>query len=107
MLIFFFLAKPEERKIRVWPHERVGDFTILAAIFGFVGAKVFDNLENWNRFIQDPIGNLLSPSGLTFYGGLICATAAILWFARKKIDEKECVPAQDQKRMMPCEQKRD
>jgi len=78
------LAKPEERKIRIWPHERVGDFTILAAIFGFVGAKVFDNLENWNRFIQDPIGNLLSPSGLTFYGGLICATAAILWFARKK-----------------------
>lgn len=78
------LAKPEQRKIRVWPHERVGDITILAAIFGFVGAKIFDNLENWNRFIQDPLGNLLSPSGLTFYGGLICATIAILWFARKK-----------------------
>ncbi len=78
------LAKPEQRKIRVWPHERVGDITILAAIFGFVGAKIFDNLENWNRFIQDPIGNLLSPSGLTFYGGLICATIAILWFAKKK-----------------------
>lgn len=78
------LAKPEQRKIRIWPHERVGDITILAAIFGFVGAKIFDNLENWNRFIQDPIGNLLSPSGLTFYGGLICATVAILWFARKK-----------------------
>lgn len=78
------LAKPEERKIRVWPHERVGDITIFAAIFGFLGAKIFDNLENWNRFIQDPIGNLLSPSGLTFYGGLICATIAILWFARKK-----------------------
>lgn len=78
------LAKPEERKIRVWPHERVGDITILAAIFGFVGAKIFDNLENWDRFIQNPIENLLSPSGLTFYGGLICATIAILWFARKK-----------------------
>ncbi|PVD50609.1 diacylglyceryl transferase [Terrimonas sp.] len=78
------LAKPEERKIRVWPHERVGDITIFAAIFGFLGAKIFDNLENWDRFIQDPIGNLLSPSGLTFYGGLICATIAILWFARKK-----------------------
>lgn len=78
------LAKPEERKIRVWPHERVGDITIFAAIFGFLGAKIFDNLENWNRFIQDPIGNLFSPSGLTFYGGLICATAAILIYARKK-----------------------
>ncbi|MBX3253817.1 MAG: prolipoprotein diacylglyceryl transferase [Chitinophagaceae bacterium] len=78
------LAKPEERKIRIWPHERVGDIAILAAIFGFIGAKVFDNLENWDRFIQNPIENLLSPSGLTFYGGLICATIAILWFARKK-----------------------
>lgn len=78
------LAKPEERKVRVWPHERVGDITVLAAIFGFAGAKVFDNLENWDRFIQNPIENLLSASGLTFYGGLICATIAILWYARKK-----------------------
>lgn len=78
------LAKPEKRKIRIWPHERVGDITIYAAVFGFIGAKLFDNLENWDRFIQNPIENLLSPSGLTFYGGLICATIAIVWYARKK-----------------------
>ena len=78
------LPKPEERKIRIWPHERVGDITVIAAIAGFIGAKLFDNLENWDRFIQNPIANLLSPSGLTFYGGLICATIAILYFARKK-----------------------
>lgn len=78
------LAKPEKRKIRIWPHERVGDITIYAAVFGFIGAKLFDNLENWDRFIQNPIENLFSPSGLTFYGGLICATIAILWYARKK-----------------------
>jgi len=78
------LAQPEKRTIRVWPHERVGDITIMAAVAGFLGAKVFDNLENWDRFIQDPIANLLSPSGLTFYGGLICAAAAILWYARSK-----------------------
>jgi prolipoprotein diacylglyceryltransferase len=78
------LAVPEERKIRIWPHERVGDITILAAVGGFLGAKVFDNLENWDRFIQNPIANLLSPSGLTFYGGLIVAGIAILWFAKRK-----------------------
>lgn len=78
------LAKPEERKIKVWPHERVGDITVYAALAGFLGAKIFDNLENWNRFIQDPIGNLLSPSGLTFYGGLILATIVILLFAKSK-----------------------
>ena len=78
------LTKPEERKIRIWPSDRVGDFTIISAVAGFIGAKIFDNLENWNRFIQDPIGNLLSPSGLTFYGGLIFAIAALWYYCRKK-----------------------
>ena len=77
------LDKPEERVIRVWPHDRVGDIIIFGAIFGFIGAKIFDNLENWDRFIKDPIGNLFSPSGLTFYGGLICAALAIWWYAKK------------------------
>jgi prolipoprotein diacylglyceryl transferase len=77
------LAKPEKRTIRIWPSDRVGDITILAAIGGFLGAKLFDNFENWDRFIQDPIGNLLSPSGLTFYGGLIVATIVIVVYLRK------------------------
>jgi phosphatidylglycerol---prolipoprotein diacylglyceryl transferase len=78
------LPKPEKRVIRIWPHDRVGDIVIFALVFGIIGAKLFDNLENWDRFIQNPIGNLLSPSGLTFYGGLICAAIAILIYAKKK-----------------------
>ncbi|MEP6626699.1 MAG: prolipoprotein diacylglyceryl transferase family protein, partial [Ginsengibacter sp.] len=78
------LLKPEKRIIRIWPHDRVGDIVIFALIFGIIGAKLFDNFENWDRFIQNPIGNLLSPSGLTFYGGLICASIAILIYAKKK-----------------------
>ncbi|MBS4066906.1 MAG: prolipoprotein diacylglyceryl transferase [Chitinophagaceae bacterium] len=77
-------AKPEERMVRVWPHERVGDMTVLAALFGFGGAKVFHNLENWDEFVADPIGSLISFSGLTFYGGLICAGIAIIVFAKRK-----------------------
>lgn len=80
------LPNPEKRVIRIWPSDRVGDMTIIAAVFGFAGAKVFDNLENWDRFIQDPIGNLFSPSGLTFYGGLIVASLALfLYFRKNKI----------------------
>jgi phosphatidylglycerol---prolipoprotein diacylglyceryl transferase len=78
------LAKPEKRVIRVWPHDRVGDMVIFALVFGILGAKLFDNFENWDRFIQNPLGNLLSPSGLTFYGGLICAAIAICIYAYKK-----------------------
>lgn len=77
------LAVPEERIIRVWPHDRVGDMVIFAAISGFIGAKIFHNLENWNEFIQDPIGNLVAFSGLTFYGGLIMGTLAVVYYARK------------------------
>lgn len=77
------LPNPEKRTIRVWPSERVGDMTILAAVFGFGGAKIFHNLENWDELVRDPLGSLLSFSGLTFYGGLICAGAIILWYAGK------------------------
>ncbi|MFN5333659.1 MAG: prolipoprotein diacylglyceryl transferase [Bacteroidota bacterium] len=88
------MVKPEERKIRVWPHERVGDMTILAAVFGFGGAKIFHNLENWDDFVADPVGALLSFSGLTFYGGLICAAIAIIIYSkRKKISIRHLIDA--------------
>lgn len=77
------LAKPEKRIIRIWPHDRVGDLVIYAAAFGFLGAKIFHNLENWNDFVKDPVGALVSFSGLTFYGGLICAGIAIIYYARR------------------------
>ncbi len=78
------LKEPERRSVRIWPHDRVGDIIILGLIFGILGAKLFDNLENWNDFIQDPIGRLFSASGLTFYGGLILAAVAICWYGAKK-----------------------
>ena len=78
------LSEPEKRVVRIWPHDRIGDMVIFALVFGILGAKLFDNLENWDRFIKNPIGNLLSPSGLTFYGGLICATIAISIYAVRK-----------------------
>ena len=78
------LKVPEKRNVRIWPHDRVGDIVILALVFGILGSKIFDTLEHWGDFVNDPIGTLLSPSGLTFYGGLIMATIAILWYAYRK-----------------------
>ncbi|MFT3904516.1 MAG: prolipoprotein diacylglyceryl transferase [Niabella sp.] len=76
------LAKPEERTIRVWPHDRVGEITMIAVVFGLVGSKLFDAFENWDSFVKDP-ASILSGAGLTFYGGLICAGLALWWFTRK------------------------
>lgn len=78
------LDKPEERVVRIWPHDRVGDMVIIALITGIIGAKFFDNLENWDRFVKNPLGNLFSPSGLTFYGGLIFGTISICIYLFKK-----------------------
>ncbi len=78
------LKEPERRNVRIWPHDRVGDIIILGLVFGIIGAKLFDNLENWSDFVKDPIGRLFSASGLTFYGGLILASVAICWYASKK-----------------------
>ena len=78
------LKDPERRNVRIWPHDRVGDIIILGLVFGIIGAKLFDNLENWDDFIKNPIERLFSASGLTFYGGLILAAIAICWYASKK-----------------------
>jgi prolipoprotein diacylglyceryltransferase len=62
----------------------VGDIVVLAMVFGILGAKLFDNLENFDAFMEDPIGHLFSASGLTFYGGLIVAALAICIYAYRK-----------------------
>jgi phosphatidylglycerol:prolipoprotein diacylglycerol transferase len=77
------LPKPEKRTVRIWPQDRVGEITILALVFGLLGAKIFDIFENWSAFLVEPGSFLFSPSGLTFYGGLICAAIAIWVYAKK------------------------
>lgn len=77
------LPKPEKRTVRIWPQDRVGEITIIALVFGLLGAKLFDIFENWSDFLKHPSSYLLSPSGLTFYGGLICAAIAIWVYAKK------------------------
>ncbi len=77
------LAKPEKRVVRIWPQDRVGEIVIIALVAGLLGAKLFDIFENWNGFLKDPSSYIFSPSGLTWYGGLICAALAIWWYAKR------------------------
>lgn len=77
------LSKPKVVKETVHPYQIMGTLLMWAAIWGFLGAKLFHNLEYWDDFMQDPIGGLLSFSGLTFYGGLIMGGAAVLYQANK------------------------
>ena len=77
------LPQPKQEVINVHPYELMGSILLWAAICGFVGAKLFNGLENWDDFMKDPVGMLIGTSGFTFYGGLICGGAAVLYIAYK------------------------
>jgi prolipoprotein diacylglyceryl transferase len=78
------LDTPIQKTIMVSPIHRITDITMVAAISGLTGAKLFSVLEDWEHFIKDPIGNFFSGSGLTMYGGLILAFFVCYWYVRKK-----------------------
>lgn len=79
------LPKPEKKKIKEYTSDNIGDLVVMAAIFGVLGASFFNYLENpesYDNFSKDPIGTFFS--GLSVYGGLICAGAAFAIYARYK-----------------------
>ena len=77
------LVKPKMIKEEIHPYDLVGNITIIAAISGIIGAKIFHNLENFQDFLADPIGQLIAFSGLTFYGGLIFGAISVVVYCRK------------------------
>jgi len=77
------LAEPKTQLVTVHTQELMGSILLWAAIAGFAGAKIFNALENWDQFVADPVGMLVGFSGLTFFGGLICGGAAVLYIANK------------------------
>ncbi len=79
------LAVPQTITETGYPHQFVMNITMAAALAGLIGAKIFHNLENIDDFMRDPVDALISFSGLTFFGGLICGAAAVLWYSGKKL----------------------
>ena len=80
------LPEPQVVEDTIYPHQRVGDIIVIGAVAGILGAKIFTWIEDIDAFLADPVGALVSFSGLTFYGGLIVAAAGIIYYAyRKKI----------------------
>lgn len=78
------MDKPMIKTVEVYPHDRIGDITILAAVSGVVGAKLFDVLEHLDQLVQDPIGTLFSGGGLAIYGGLIVAFGVVYFYLKSK-----------------------
>ena len=58
--------------------------TLIALVAGVAGSKLLFLIENWNYFLDDPIGMAFSPSGLTFYGGFLLAAVSIYLYLKKR-----------------------
>jgi phosphatidylglycerol---prolipoprotein diacylglyceryl transferase len=79
------LAKPRTETVEMQPQDHAGNITMVAALWGLIGAKVFHWLENPSEFISfisNPGGDAIF-SGLTMYGGLIVAGAMVIRYFTK------------------------
>lgn len=67
----------------------MGSVTMVALSCGFLGAKLFHLVENWDLFLQGLreeglMGMMMTQGGWTFYGGLICGGAGVLLYSRSQ-----------------------
>jgi prolipoprotein diacylglyceryl transferase len=73
-------TEPVTKEALLWPHDRINEMTVAAAIGGILGAKIFDIFDNWKSFVADPIGTLTSGGGLAFFGGLVLGFLAVVGY---------------------------
>lgn len=74
---------PQPQTVQLYPHDRIGTITTIAAISGVIGAKVFALIEDLPTFFADPVGVFFSGSGLAIYGGLIGGFVGCYLYLRK------------------------
>lgn len=76
--------------VREWPgklgllrRDQVYDLIFYIFVGGIVGSRVLFIIVNWKDYAANPKLIFSLSGGLVFYGGLIGATLASVWFARK------------------------
>ncbi|MGB5071486.1 MAG: prolipoprotein diacylglyceryl transferase family protein [Flavobacteriales bacterium] len=79
------LKEPKEEIVTIHPAQHGGNITLTAALWGFIGAKVFHWLESPKDFLDllatGSIKDIIS--GLTMYGGLIVAGFMVIRYFKK------------------------
>lgn len=78
------LTVPIRKKIQIRPHELMPKLIIWAAIWGFLGAKIFNFLEHLERYNTYSLNDFLRNSGLTFLGGLTFGAISYLYIGYKR-----------------------
>src|SRR5918992_5186450 len=61
-----------------WAYEMV----FAALVGGLVGSRVDYLLQNWDEVSDDVLGNVVSGSGLVWFGGVVCGALGVILWAR-------------------------
>jgi len=84
------LPEPKEVDVKIYPHQRIAEITMLAAVSGVVGAKLFALGEDLSKLIKGEttwdimVAQFFSTSGLAIYGGLIMGFICVAIYLRWK-----------------------
>ena len=69
---------PSQSHLAVW------DMAFLSTFAGIIGARVFDILDNADRFVADPLSMILTRTGFSIYGGLCFGILAGVIFVKRR-----------------------
>lgn len=65
-------------------HAIVADMAVVSTLAGIAGARVFDILDNLDRFFADPISMILTRAGFSIYGGLCFGIVVGVIFVKRR-----------------------
>ncbi len=74
----------EHGRLPAQSHSSVWDMAIVSTLAGIVGARVFDVLDNADRFLADPLSMILTRTGFSIYGGLCFGIIAGVIFVKRR-----------------------
>ncbi|NVO21468.1 MAG: prolipoprotein diacylglyceryl transferase [Bacteroidetes bacterium] len=78
----------------IHPYQNTWNIVVVAIVSALIGSKLFDILDNFQGFLDNPIHSLFSFSGLTFYGGLIVTVITLIYYMRViHLDWKQVIDA--------------
>ncbi len=80
---FLFSPTPAPHPSKARNFDLATAITFIALIGGVLGSKLLFLLENVKDFMSEPFSLAFSPSGLTFFGGLILVTVLLYWICEK------------------------
>ncbi len=78
-----FLLLKESKKFN-YPKDFIFNMAFWTIIFGFIGARIYYVVFNWNMYASDPISILkIWQGGLAIHGGLIFGVLTIYMYCKK------------------------